>query len=205
MIIKQYVAGPIDANNYLVVDQKTCDAVLIDCSEYKQEILQDIEDLDANVKHILLTHGHFDHILGIDKMREKLHCDVLMNEKDMWWVENVNKLLPQFDVAEIVPPKIDNFIKNGDIIDVGSLKIKVLSTPGHTKGSVCFLLDNVLFSGDTLFRGCVGRCDLTGGSYDDIKHSVRDILFKLPNGTKICPGHSASSTIEYEKKYNNEV
>src|SRR5574344_639711 len=201
MIIKQFVAGPIDANNYLVVDPKTCDAVLIDCSEYKKEII----DLDANVKHILLTHGHFDHILGLDKMRKELGCDVLMNEKDMWWVENVNKLLPQFDVAEIVPPKIDKFISDGDIITVGTMKFKVISTPGHTKGSVCYLLENVLFSGDTLFRGCVGRCDLPGGSFDEIKHSVRDVLFKLPDETTICPGHSASSTIGYEKKYNNEV
>lgn len=205
MIIKHYVKGPIENNNYLVIDEKNKLAVLIDATEYSDDIVQDIIDGGYKLSHILLTHGHFDHVGGVSQFKKNFGCKILMNEADMDWLNNVNVFLPQFGLEPVEPPVIDEFINDGDIIPIGNLKFGVISTPGHTKGSVCFLLENILFSGDTLFKGCVGRCDLPGGSYKEIQHSIKDKLFKLPDDTVVYSGHGEASTIGNEKRFNIEI
>lgn len=205
MIIKQYTLGPIENNNYLVVDETTKDAVLIDATGVCDELIKDIENLNCNVRYILLTHGHFDHITGVQELKEYFGAKVLMNELDMDWVKNINLVLPQFDISPVEIPVIDEFINDGDKIKIGGLIFKVISTPGHTKGGVCYLIENVLFSGDTLFRDCVGRCDLPGGNYKDIQKSIKEKLFTLPEDTIVYPGHGAPTSIGYEKEFNKEI
>ena len=205
MIIKHYIKGPIENNNYLVIDEKNKLAVLIDATEYSDDIVQDIINLDCQLSHILLTHGHFDHVGGVSQFKSRFNCKILMHEADVNWLNNVNVFLPQFGLEPVEIPVIDEFINDGDIINIGDLHFKVISTPGHTKGSVCFLLENILFSGDTLFKGCVGRCDLPGGSYKEIQHSIKDKLFKLPDDTIIYSGHGEASTIGNEKRFNIEI
>jgi len=205
MIIKQFFAGPINANNYLLVDETTKDAVLIDCSEVKDEILDAIKELEANVKHILLTHGHFDHVMGVNEMKKLLNCNVLIHPNDVEWLSHINEALPMFGLPPADTPQYDENFADGDIITFGDSQIKVIHTPGHTQGSVCFSIEDKLFSGDTLFKEAVGRVDLPGGSWKDIQNSIINILFKLDNDTIVYPGHGEPTSIRYEKEFNREI
>lgn len=204
MIIKTFVEGPIDANNYLLIDEDSNDAVLIDCSDARPEVLDEIKNLGVNLKYILLTHGHFDHILGVSKFKETFGVDAYVSEDDMYQVEAAPKMMQFF--AGMNPVEIsglNHFIKDGDEFFIGNLKIKAIATPGHTEGGMCYLVDNKLFSGDTLFQNSVGRSDLPGGNLKKLVNSVRDVLFTLPESTEVFPGHGAKTTIGYEKKYND--
>lgn len=199
MIIKTYIEGPIENNNYLIIDEQTKEAALIDCSAISEQIELDIKRNNATLKYILLTHGHFDHIAGIEPTN---NADVLMHEADMGWVNNVNTYLPMVGLPGMEIPKIDKFINDGDIIKLGDLEITVIHTPGHTQGGVCFYVDGNLFSGDTIFRESVGRCDLEGGDFDQIVESIEAKIFTLPPETIIYPGHGRKTTVEWEKAHN---
>ena len=202
MIIKTFVEPPIDNNNYLIVDEKTKDAALIDCSSIDDRIDEEIEKQGANLKYILLTHGHFDHIAGIRPNRFKNNPQIVMHKADSDWLNNANQYLPMFGMPEITIPKVDVFVDDGDTIKLGSLEIKVLHTPGHTQGGVCYLVDGNLFSGDTIFREAVGRCDLEGGNFNQIVESIEDKIFTLPPETVIYPGHGNITSVEWEKEHN---
>ena len=199
MIIKTYIEGPIENNNYLIIDEQTKEAALIDCSAVSEQIELDIKRNNATLKYILLTHGHFDHIAGIEPTNT---AEVLMHESDMGLVNNVNTYLPMVGLPGMEIPKIDKFINDGDIIKLGELEIKVIYTPGHTQGGVCFYVDGNLFSGDTIFRESVGRCDLEGGDLDQIVESIESKIFTLPPETIIYPGHGRKTTVEWEKTHN---
>ena len=202
MIIKTFVEPPIDNNNYLIVDEKTKEAALIDCSSIDDRIDEEIEKQGANLKYILLTHGHFDHIAGIRPNRFKNNPQIVMHKADLDWLNNANQYLPMFGMPEITIPKVDIFVEDGDTIKLGSLEIKVLHTPGHTQGGVCYLVDGNLFSGDTIFREAVGRCDLEGGNFNQIVESIEDKIFTLPPETVIYPGHGNITSVEWEKEHN---
>ena len=201
MIIKTFVEPPIDNNNYLLVDEETKEAALIDCSAIDDNIKQTLNELDAKLKYILLTHGHFDHIAGIREQDAK----VVMHDADMGWVKNVNQFMPMFGMPDMSIPKIDKFIEDGDIIKLGNLDIKVIHTPGHTKGGVCYLVNDTLFSGDTIFKESVGRCDLEGGNFEELVSSIENKIYSLPDDTKILPGHGKSTTVGWEKTHNSYI
>ena len=213
MIIKTFIEPPIDNNNYLLIDEDSRDAALIDCSSIgiwdkvpapngtvaasatgsnRREIS------DINLKYILLTHGHFDHIAGLRDGKAK----VFMHEADMNWVKNVNQFMPMFGMPDMTIPHIDTFVEDGDTIKLGKLEIKVLYTPGHTQGGVCYLVENVLFSGDTIFKESVGRCDLEGGDFEQLVNSIETKIYTLPDETEILPGHGKLTTVGWEKTHN---
>ena len=125
-----------------------------------------------------------------------------MQESDLGILNQANQYYPMFGMPEITIPKIDIFIKDGDIIKFGNTDIKVIHTPGHTQGGVCYLVDNMLFSGDTIFREAVGRCDLEGGNFEQIVESIESKIFTLPDDILIYPGHGPSSTVGWEKEHN---
>lgn len=202
MIIKQYVAGPINANNYLVADETSKEAVLIDCSERVQKILDDVKTLGLKVKYILFTHGHFDHVMGADIMKKELGAEVLGSEKDIAQTELTKPILEMMGIPLIETPQYDRFIDGNSKLNIGQTEVKVFETPGHTEGGLCYLIEDNLFSGDTLFKNYVGRTDLPGGSFAKIENSIKNILFKLDDSTKVFPGHGDITTISYEKKYN---
>lgn len=224
MIIKTFVEPPIDNNNYLIIDENSRDAALIDCSS--PAIWNDVpytkgnvsastagetrgEVKDVNLKYILLTHGHFDHIAGI-KPKTAFIPDsanrespkVYMHKADLEWVNQVNTYMPMMGMAEMNIPEIDVFVNDGDIIRLGNMEIKVMHTPGHTQGGVCYYVDGVLFSGDTIFREAVGRCDLPGGDFEQIVESIENKIYKLPDDTIIYPGHGKKTTVGWEKEHN---
>ena len=201
MKIQTFEAGPLGANNYLLIDGE--EAVLIDCSEVKPEELKELEG--KTLKYILLTHGHFDHILGINGMKEKTGAEILVHQDDIPRMEESASIMQTFGIVGVETPVADSFLHNGDTFKFGDTEIKVIHTPGHTEGCVCFLIGDKLFSGDTLFRDSVGRCDLPGGNYSKMSDSIKNILFKLDDNIVVYPGHGPETTIGYEKKYNELI
>lgn len=200
MEIKVFVKGPIDANNYLLIDENTKDAILIDCSD---DFTQEVEKLGVNLKFILLTHGHYDHILGVDEFCRKFNIKAYISQDDLFQVNAAGEMMQMF--SGIPPVKIETnfeFIKNDEELFFGNTKITAISTPGHTQGGMCYLIEDKLFSGDTVFRGTVGRSDLPGGNWRDLLSSVRDKIFLLPDNVQVLPGHGDMTTIEYERRYN---
>ena len=204
MIIKTFTKPPIDNNNYLVIDEESKEAVLVDCSGLgiSDDIRSVLKEYGAEIKYILLTHGHFDHICGL---RPNNDIKVVMHKSDLDLLKQVNQYLPMFGIPDMTIPNIDIFVDDGDIIKLGNIDIKVLHTPGHTQGGVSYLINNALFSGDTIFRECVGRCDLEGGDFAQLTASIEEKIFTLPDETEIFPGHGQQTTVGWEKTHNQFV
>lgn len=201
MKIETFEAGPLGANNYLLTDGE--ESVLIDCSEVKPEILQALSG--KTLKYILLTHGHFDHVLGINGMKEKTGAKVFIHKDDVARMEESTDIMRTFGVQGVKTPVADKYLSDGEIIKFGNTEIKVIYTPGHTEGGVCYLVDGKLFSGDTLFRDSVGRTDLAGGNFHKLSNSIKNILFNLEENIIVYPGHGPETNIGYEKKYNELI
>lgn len=198
MQLKIYREPPIENNNYLLIDDESKEAVLVDCSAVDERVKNAIEEAGASLKYILLTHGHFDHIAGIRPTEAK----VVMHKADLKILNQSNLYLPAFGIPEITIPEVNIFIEDGDTLNIGNHKIKVIYTPGHTQGGVCYLVDNMLFSGDTIFRESVGRCDLEGGDFNQLVESIKTKIFTLPDDTVIYPGHGRSTDVKWEKEHN---
>lgn len=203
MLIKQFIAGQLENNMYLVADEASKRAVLIDASSNIPELIEFAKDYD--VEYILLTHGHFDHIMGLTSLKKALGAEAVICKDDLVISDNINEFTSLFGLPDCVPPVYEKFVKDGDTINVGGLEIKVIHTPGHTEGGVCYLIEDNLFSGDTLFKQSVGRTDLFGGNFNKLVDSIKNKLFKLDNNIKVFPGHGDMTTIGYEKKYNEIV
>ena len=200
MIIKTFVAGFLENNMYLILDETSKKGVLIDATECLPEILEAAKEYD--IEYIMLTHGHFDHIMGLNDLKKALNAKAVINQKDLIVSDNVNEVTRLFNQPNINPPSYEKFIDDNDIITAGNLKFKVIATPGHTEGGVCYLIDDKLFSGDTLFRGSVGRTDLFGGNFKKLSDSIKNKLFKLDDKIKVYPGHGPETTIRQEKISN---
>ena len=201
MIIKSFIEPPIENNNYLIIDEDTHDAVLIDCSNFSDDIQLEIKKNNANLKYVLLTHGHFDHITGLNDLPSDVK--VFMHKDDMEWISELNTYLPMIGMPSMEIPTIHGFIQDNEIIKLGNLEIRTIHTPGHTKGGVCFLVNGNLFSGDTIFRESIGRCDLPGGDFNQIISSIEQSIFTLPEETVIYPGHGQKTTVAWEKEHNS--
>ena len=174
MILKTFVLGALENNNYLLIDDESADkeAVLIDCTVESAEIENFLKEHNAKLKYILLTHGHFDHVLGVNHFKAKYpDCKVLVHEDDKELLAGIKDFARQFGLCPAEVQNIDGYLKDGDLIQFGTKQIKLFHTPGHTKGGVCYLVEDELFTGDTLFYESVGRTDLPGGSFDEIKSS----------------------------------
>lgn len=203
MIIKQFIAGQLENNMYLVADEASKKAVLIDASSNIPELIEAAKDYD--VEYILLTHGHFDHIMGLSSLKQALNAKAVISKDDLVISDNINEFTRLFGLPDTTPPTYDLYVSDGDVLNVGGLEIKVIHTPGHTEGGVCYLIDGKLFSGDTLFRESVGRTDLFGGNFKKLSDSIKNKLFKLDGKIEVYPGHGDMTTIEHEKKYNEII
>ena len=164
-----------------------------------------MKNLGLNVKYILLTHGHFDHVMGVNDMKKELGAEVLVNEKDKSQVEMTKTILRTFGINVDKNPEYDRFIDGNTELKIGDIPIKILETPGHTEGGLSYLIDGKVFSGDTLFKKYVGRTDLPGGNYDKLENSIKNVLYKLDDNMEVLPGHNEKTTIGFEKKYNEIV
>lgn len=203
MIIKKLPLGPLEANTYIVCDENSKEAAIIEATGDADEIALQLNNLGAKLKYILLTHGHFDHVLAVNDVK-KLYPDakVLIHKEDEILTENISVQCDHFGISGVEKPLIDGYIDESSELTLGETKIRVIHTPGHSKGSVCYLIGDDLFSGDTVFYEEIGRCDLFGGSFSQIENSIREKLFKLDENITVHPGHGEDSTIGHEIKHN---
>lgn len=187
--------GSYECNCYIVHNLENDNALIIDCGDGEGLNRYLIENnLKLNIKYGLLTHGHFDHVMGVKYIQDNFNTVFFMALQDLQAQYQEPYLFSELENV--------NIVYDSTKLDLGDFKVQVISTPGHTMGSVSYKIDNLIFTGDTLFKGTIGRTDLYGGNFDDIIRSIREKLFILSNDTIVYPGHGEDSTIGEEKKSN---
>ncbi len=195
MIIKTIPTGMIEENCYIVMDENTNEGFLVDPGADAEILAGAVENMKMKPKFILLTHGHWDHIGAVVELKDKFNIPFYISKND-------NDMIQSGQDTYGSTPNPDGYLKEGDTFKFADKTIRVIETPGHTPGGVCFLVDKSLFTGDTLFNGTIGRTDFVGGSFETLVSSVRERLATLPEDTKVYPGHGPSTTIGLEKRQN---
>lgn len=204
MIVKNMILGELGTNCYIVYDEDTKDAAVIDPADRGDLIAAYIEENSLKLSAIYLTHGHFDHMSGADELRSLTGVKLYCPEGDLAVIEDPELNVSMLFTGRAVSCKADEPLTEGSVIKIGIHEGKVLFTPGHTPGGVCFYFeeDGILFSGDTVFEGSVGRTDLPGCSGSSLMKSIKTKILPLPDDVEIYPGHGGMTTIGDEKKYN---
>lgn len=201
--IARFVIGSIGTNCYVVSDRDTKEAFLVDAAACPPELVSYIRNSGLCMQGVLLTHGHFDHILGIDSFLKEFPVPVYAHERERELLEDA-ALNASASYGEGYTFHKAHYLRDGSKLQLAGRKIQVIYTPGHTAGGCCYYLpeEGVLFSGDTLFHSSIGRTDLPTGSSSQLIRSIKDKLLALPPATRVYPGHMEETTIEYEQKYN---
>ena len=203
MLFHRFRLGELLTNSYLFADEVTKNAVIFDAPDNAEKILEYLNENGLTLKKILLTHAHFDHILALKPLMDATEAECVLHEIEEQYLLDpaLNFIAEKAD--ETCIPESYTLIKDNDIIIVDSIKIKVIHTPGHTTGSVCYLVnDTTLISGDTLFSGSIGRFDFPLGSFEDEINSIKNKLMILDDDVKVCPGHGFATTIGKQRKDN---
>ena len=200
--VKTLSHGMMGTNTYLVKDERG-NAFVVDPAVFDRRLEEFLgtEKVKA-LDYILLTHGHFDHITGVSELKEKYGGKIVIHKDDekAFWDKTVS-LSAQFGTAQKYPERADITVEDGDTLSFSDKEIKVIHTPGHTVGGVCYIIENEMFSGDTLFKGSIGRSDFPGGNMLTLVRSVGK-LKKLGVNYNVYPGHGDSTTMDYENKTN---
>ena len=204
MNIKSFPNGIYGATTYLIYDENSKEGALVDCTGQIDDISEIVKKEKINLKYILITHGHFDHIYCLDEAKKVFpNALIFLHKEDMILFEKMDVQCQMVEIENVKLPCVDGLLGDeSHNLKLGEKEIKIIHTKGHSKGGVCYLIDDVLFSGDTLFQGSIGRCDLWGGSFEEIIKSIREKLFILDDNTVVYPGHGDKTTIGFEKKYN---
>ena len=200
--VEPLIVGPLLSNCYIVYDEKLREGVIIDPGDDADIILKAVEELDIDIKFILATHGHFDHVGAVAPIKRALKAEFLAHKDDFFFIEDGQNSARRWNIDIEQPPKPDRFIVDGERIKVGTFDLEVIHTPGHSPGGVSFLHDSMLFGGDTLFQGSIGRTDFRKGSFEDLSKSIKTRLYSLPDETIVYTGHGPITTIGDEKRYN---
>jgi len=198
---KLFVAGPIDTNAYVIWDDATDDAAIIDPGGDAKALIRSLTELKAQPMLIINTHGHWDHIGANKPLLKHYGLDIAIHAEDAPSLSDSQRNISHLFACDGDGGKAKRLLHEGDIIELGALKIEVLHTPGHTQGGICLKLDKLLFTGDTLFKLSIGRTDLPDGDYESICQSLKRITM-LPDDILVLPGHGQISTLGYEKAYN---
>ena len=197
------VLGPVQTNCFFLINEDTKELLIIDPADRAQGIIDWIQSEGLKPVAILLTHGHFDHIMAVEGLRKEYQIPMYASKDEVEVLAN-----PQLNVSTMmgayVSMKADELFADGDVLELAGMKLKVISTPGHTIGSVCFYIEEekMLISGDTLFEASVGRTDFPTGSSRQLIHSIKTRLFILPEDVNVFPGHGEVTSIAYEKTHN---
>ena len=204
MKVGKFVLGPVATNCYIGINEETKECFIVDPATCPPEFVSYIKNAGLTVKAVLLTHGHFDHIMGLDALLKEFPVPVYAHEaeRDVLESEQLNSSASM--LGQPYSFSGADYVTNRQELRIAGFEIRVIYTPGHTIGGCCYYIEKekTLFSGDTLFHGSVGRTDLPTGSMGQLVSSVRDRLVVLPEETKVYPGHMEETTIGYEKKYN---
>jgi len=204
MLVKALVVGPIQANCFIIGDERSKEGAVIDPGGDAKAILKAVRLMELKVKYLIATHGHFDHTGAVGELLEELKCEFLAHEGDLPFITCTKQSAARWGFDMPDTPKPSRFIKDGDVLSIGKMELKVISTPGHSPGSVSIYVPkaHALFSGDTLFAGSIGRTDLRDGKMEDLIESIRSKLYTLPDDTVVYTGHGESTTIGDEKVGN---
>lgn len=201
MILKKLVVGPLESNCYIAGSEAGKEGLIIDPADEAERILKNVAELELEVKLILLTHGHPDHVGALKEVQEATGAEVAIHTDD---AEALLKQPLAFAFGSAYPPPSppDRLLNGGESLDIGDLHFSVRHTPGHTPGGICLLGHGVLFSGDTLFNRGIGRFDLPGGDYERLMNSLATLFMTLPDDTIVYPGHGPDTTIGTERRDN---
>ena len=205
MIIKTFPVGPLQCNCSIIACPETKEAAIIDPGGDAEKIMAFVKENDLTVKYLLHTHAHFDHFLASGEIKDLTGAKICLHKSDKFLYDNLQGQGMLFGFKAKKPSPIDHYLIDEEKLAIGNISTSVLHTPGHTPGSLCFTLagkDSLLFAGDTLFNGSIGRTDLWGGSFDDIIKSIKNRLLILDDSTQVITGHGESTNIWQEKKYN---
>lgn len=204
MIVRGLVVGPIAANCFIIGDEKTKDGAIIDAGDEAGRILRVVEEIGLSIQFIIATHGHFDHNAGVADLKRVLSADFLMHRDDLMFARKSRQSALNWNIEIEQVPDPDNFLEEGDVLKLGDLELNIIHTPGHSPGGISIYIEseNVVFSGDTLFQGSVGRTDFEGGSMAILARSIKEKLYSLPDNTIVYSGHGPQTTIGDEKMQN---
>jgi len=202
MFLKHLQVGPLETNCYIIADEKSRIAAIIDPGDNANEIINAVQEAKLKIKYIFLTHGHCDHIAALKEVKEATDAKIVIHEQDAHMLSSAESNLSFLLGEEFTQPLPDIKLTDNKEFKIGDLVLNIIHTPGHTSGGISIQVDNLVFTGDTLFAGSIGRTDFPGGSYDKLIRSIKEKLLTLPDDTKIYPGHGEPSTIGYEKMRN---
>jgi hydroxyacylglutathione hydrolase len=204
MIIKCIPGGSFLTNTYIIADEESKTGILIDPGSQVREVLDEIEDLDLKIDKIVNTHAHIDHAAGVQEAKDALSAKFYIHPKELPVLQALPESALRFpEFGDVEVPEVDEYLEEGDIVQIGSYQAGVLHVPGHTWGSICLVIDEHVISGDTLFAGSVGRVDLTGGtSMEELVGSINRKLLTLPPTYIVYPGHGPITKIGIEKQSN---
>ena len=202
MLFHNLVLGSLGTNCYILADESTKKAIVVDAPDRCDKILEFVEEKGYSVDKIVLTHGHYDHILALGELKEKTKAPLYVHENGRDFLSDGIKNLSHYVGYEWTPIQADVYLKDGDTVEFGGISLKVLHTPGHTADCICLLGDGIVISGDTLFRRSIGRCDHPTGDMRQEIEAIKEKLMILPDDVKVYPGHGPSTTIGEERKEN---
>jgi hydroxyacylglutathione hydrolase len=202
MILKTLIVGELETNCYILGDESSKEGIVIDPGGDFKLIEKALKELNLDVKYIVLTHGHSDHIGVLSELKKYTGAQILIHKEDAEMLANPEKNLSVFSYNPFSAPGADRLLKDKDKIRIGQKELEVLHTPGHTEGSILLLIDKIIFSGDLIFYGSVDRTDLPGGSNQKLFRSIQDKILDKTDDTVIYPGHGPATTVGEERRNN---
>ncbi len=204
MKVSKIIVGPVMTNCYIAWDDTTMEGFVVDPGDDAGKIISELGSI--KIKYIFVTHGHFDHIMALAAVRKHTGATVIVHDADKACLEDQGKCLLNYFMldTDFTPVKPDIIVYGGETMECAGSVLHIIHTPGHSKGSYCIDSGDRIFTGDTLFEGDCGRCDLPGGSYDEILRSLR-ALSELPGDRVVYPGHGASTTLKQERRFNRDM
>lgn len=206
MVVKTLVIGDLNTNTYIVYDEKSLEAVLIDPAAEPERISEYTAGFGLKIKGILMTHGHFDHIGAVDLLKSHFNCPVYASQEEAEIMEDSIKNLSTYFISRKIVATATYVVEHEEVLTLSdTLKFKCIKVPGHSPGSICYYLeaDHILFTGDTLMEGSIGRTDYYSGSSQDLVEYIKKRLMTLPKETLVYAGHGKVTTIEHEYRHNH--